>query len=149
MSTQAIENPAKEPFAVTVRKFVLLLLALGCLYLFVWLPWRPSRASFLVFLGFGMIQLAATYVSQFNPVDIPPLFMNSLVRVFVMLLAVAGLVVELILGFGGKPWWEALLLPLPPFLFASVFYRVHNPAPSFFTGVIALVVALLLRLLVK
>jgi hypothetical protein len=147
MRTQAIENPAKEPFAVTIRKFVLWLLAFGCLYLFVWVPWRPSRASFLAFFGFGMIQLAGTYVSESNPVDIPPLFMSSLVSLFVMLLAVAGFVVELILGFGAKPWWEALLLPLPPFLFASVFYRVHNPAPPLFTGIFALGVALMLRLL--
>jgi len=146
MGTHPSEQATKQPFAVTVRRFVLLLLALGLLYLLVWVPWRPSRATFLIFFGFGMIQLAATYVNEFNPADIPPLFMRSFVRVFVGLLAIAGLVVELVVGFRAKPWWEAVLLPLPPFAFASVFYRIHNPAPSFFTGVIALVMALLLKL---
>jgi len=146
MSGHASEQAVKQPFDVTVRKGVLLFLALACLYWFVWVPWRPSRVSFLVFFGFGMIQLAATYVNEFNPADIPPLFMSSLVRLFIRLLAVAGLVIELALGFGAKPWWEALLLPIPPFAFASVLYRIHNPAPSFFTGVMALVMALLLKL---
>jgi hypothetical protein len=145
-STHASEQAVKEPFDVTVRKGVLLFLAFACLYWFVWIPWRPSRASFLIFFGFGMIQLAATYVSEFNPGDIPPLFMSSFVSLFLMLLAIAGLVVELVLGFRAKPWWEALLLPLAPFAFASVMYRVRNPAPSFFTGVIALVMAVLLKL---
>jgi len=64
---------------VTVRRLVLLLLALGCVYLFVWVPWRPNRVSFLVFIGFGMIQLAGTYISEADRGtphfgDHPPLF---------------------------------------------------------------------------
>jgi hypothetical protein len=145
MSAQAIERAAKEPFAVKVRRFVLFLVAVCIIYFFIWVPWHTNRASFLIFCGFGAIQVAATYVNEFNPY-IPPLFMSSLVRVFVSLLAIAGLVFELVVGFGAKPWWEALLLPIPPFAIASIWFKSRNPAPPFFTGILALVVALLLML---
>jgi len=93
-----------------------------------------------------MVQLAATYTSEENPVDKPPLFMGNLPMVFIGLLALAGFVVELVVGFKAKPWWEALLLPIPPFAFASVWYKRHNPAPPFFTGIFALLLALLGKL---
>ncbi len=137
----------KEPLAVSVRRFVLFLIKLCILYFFIWVPWRTNRASFLLFFGSGMIQVAATYAQEWNPAVIPPLFMNSFMRLFVSLLAIAAFVVELVVGFGTKPWWEALLLPIPPFLIASVWYKGRNPAPPFFTGAIALVVALLLKIL--
>ena len=136
----------KEPFAVSLRRLALFIVELLILYFFIWLPWRPSRASFLLFFGAGMIQVAATYALEWNPAVIPPLFMNSLVRVFVGLLAITTFVIELVVGFGNKPWWEALLLPLPPLVIASVWYKSRNPAPPFFTGIIALLLAYLVTL---
>jgi hypothetical protein len=95
-----------------------------------------------------MIQVAATYAQEWNPAVTPPLFMNSLVRLFVGLLALALFVLELVVGFGAKPWWEALLLPVPPFMIASVWYKSRNPALPFFSGTIALVLALVLKALI-
>jgi len=147
MSTDANEALQKEPLAVSIRRFVLFLVELCILYVFIWVPWRINRASFLLFFGSGMIQVAATYAQESNPAVTPPLFMNALVRLFVGLLAVALFVFELVVGFGTKPWWEALLLPIPPFVIASVWYKGRNPILPFFSGVIALVLALLLKVL--
>ncbi len=143
MNTQATEQAAK---AVKVRQFALFVVEVCILYFLIWVPWRTSRASFLVFFGFGMIQVAATYANEFNPGVTPPLFMAVLMRVFVGLLAISGLVVELVIGFGAKPWWEALLLPAPPFVIASVWFKSRNPAPPFFAGIFGLMMALLLKL---
>jgi hypothetical protein len=147
MSTDSNSVLAKEPFAVRVRRLILLLVEICILYFFIWVPWRASRASFLLFLGFGMVQVAATYTNEWNPAVVPPLFMNRAVRVVVSLLGIAGFVVELVVGFGAKPWWEALLLPVPPFALASVWFKSRNPAPPFFAGAVALLLALLLKLL--
>ena len=141
-----------EPFAMTVRKFIVLLVVLCLGYFLIWLPWRNSRTDFLLFFGCGMIQLAATYTHDLrkdpaNYVLGPILFLNPFMYLFVSALAFVGLIFELTVGFNAKPWWEALLLPIPPFAFASVWYKRHNPVLPFFTGIIALVVALLLKFL--
>jgi hypothetical protein len=147
MSIDANEAPQKEPLAVSIRRFVLFLVELCILYFFIWVPWRTNRASFLLFFGSGMIQVAAIYAQEWNPGVTPPLFMNGLVRLFVGLLAVALFVFELVIGFGAKPWWEALLLPIPPFIIASVWYKSRNPSWPFISGTIALLLALLLKAL--
>lgn len=96
-----------------------------------------------------MTQLAALYTHDLRNSgmawDGPVFFMNPLVSAFVTLLGLGGFVAELVVGFGSKPWWEALLLPIPPFMFASVWYKRHNPVFPSFTGAFALVLALLLK----
>lgn len=98
------------------------------------------------------MQLAATYAQDLPKnsraaIDGPVLFLNPFVIVFVSLLGLVGFIIELKIGFGVKPWWEAPLLPIPPFAMASVWYRQHNPAPPFFTGLFALLLAIALKFL--
>ena len=142
MSPNANPVLPKEPPAVRMRRFVLFLVEMSILYFLIWLPWRTSRASFLLFFGFGMIQVSATYISESKSTT----WGDTLLSLFVMLLAVGGFIAELVVGFRGKPWWEALLLPVPPFALASVWFKSRNPAPPFFSGVPFLVLALLLKL---
>jgi hypothetical protein len=111
---ETMEDFPKDSGGVFLRRFVVFLLGLVLAYFFMWLPWRSSRADFLFFVGCGMIQLAAVYMAW----DAPPLFMNPFMSLCVSLLSLAGFVLELIVGFGAKPWWEALLLPIPPLMFA-------------------------------
>lgn len=91
-------------------------------YFFIWVPWRSSRANFLLFLGFGMIQIAGVYTQDLHDSvmawDAPPLFMNPFMFLFVSGLALLGFATELIVGARSKAWWEALLLPIPPFVLA-------------------------------
>jgi hypothetical protein len=138
----AEEVLTKQPFAVSVRRFILFLAELCILYFFIWIPWRPNRVLFLLFFGVGMIQIAATYAQENNPHK-PALFMGNIMILLVSILAVAGFIGELVIGFRAKPWWEALLLPIPPFMIASVWFRSRNPAPPFFIGILALFLALL------
>jgi hypothetical protein len=74
--------------------------------------------------------------------------MNPFVSLFVSGLALVGFVIKLKIGFGSKPWWEALLLPIPPFLFTGVvLFPRHNPVQPFFVGVAALLIALVLKIM--
>jgi hypothetical protein len=148
---EEVEDFPKDSGGVFLRRFVVFLLGLVLAYCFMWLPWRSSRADFLFFIGCGMIQLAAVYTHDLRARvmawDAPSLFMNPFMYLFVSLLSLAGFVLELMVGFGTKPWWEALLLPIPPFMFAGLWYTRHNPVFPFFTGVFALVLAFLLKFL--
>ena len=149
-------NPVREGFpkdssAVSVRGFVLFLLVIGMAYFFIWAPWRSSRANFLLFLGFGMIQIAAVYSQDLHDsvmaLDAPPLFMNPFMLLFVTGLALLGFAIELIIGARAKAWWEAVLLPIPPIVLASYCFRRTNPVPPFFVGLVALLVALTLKIM--
>lgn len=142
MSANANAVP-KEPPAVRARRFVLFLVEIAMLYFLIWLPWRTSRASFLLFFGFGMIQVSATYISESKSTT----WRDTLLSLFVMLLAIGGLIAEIMVGWHAKPWWEALLLPIPPFALASVWFKSRNPAPPFFAGIPFLALALLLKIL--
>lgn len=149
----------KDSFAVSVRRFVMFLLGIGLGYVFIWVPWRSSRVDFLLFYGFGAIQVSAMYTQELREsltardaqtlyvwLLRSPVFMNPFMSLFVSGLALVGFVVELKIGFGSKPWWQALLLPIPPFLFTGVvLFPRHNPVPPFFVGVAALLVALVLK----
>lgn len=144
-STPALHT---NPPSYALRRLVVFLVGLGALYLFAWVPWREHEAIFLLFVGAGMIQLSATYAQESNPAVIPPAFMGVFVRLFVAVVAVALLIAELAIGFEFKSWWEAILLPLPTFAVSGIWYKSHNPAPPFFSGLIALILALLVALLV-
>jgi len=50
-------------------------------YFFIWVPWRGSRVDFLLFIGFGMIQVAGFYVQDLAdnpmaPITGPLLFLK-------------------------------------------------------------------------
>ena len=91
-----------------------------------------------------MVQVSATYISETKSVTLG----DSLLSLFVMLLAIGGLIAELYVGWHSKPWWQALLLPVPPFCLASVWFKSRNPAPPFFAALPFLLLALLLRIFV-
>jgi len=40
------------------------LLMICIAYFFIWVPWRGNRVDFLLFIGFGMIQVAGFYVQD-------------------------------------------------------------------------------------
>jgi hypothetical protein len=136
--------PAKEPSAVKIRRFILLLVEMAVLYFFIYLPWRTIQANFLFFFGFGMIQVSATYISESKSTT----WGDTLLSLFVMTLAIGGFIAEIVVGWHSKPWWEALLLPIPPFALASVWFKSHNPAPPFFAALPFLLLALLLKIFV-
>ncbi len=136
--------PKKEPPAVNVWRFILFLVEIAVLHFFIWLPWRTSRPSFLLFFGVGMVQVSATYISETKDVTLG----DSLLSLFVMLLAIGGLIAELYVGWHSKPWWQALLLPMPPFFLATVWFKSRNPAPPFFAALPFLLLALLLKIFV-
>jgi len=145
-STNPTTTLHEATFAARVRRgrYVLLLVVLGMTYLFIWLPWKVSPISFFIFLGFGLIQTAGIYCQDNGPSrapDVPPLFLNRIVCVLVMILGLLGLISEFVIGFRSKPWWEALLLPVPPFIVTGIWFVRHNPAPPFFVGIAALVAA--------
>ena len=127
-----------------VRQFILFLVEIAALYFFIWLPWHTSRPSFLFFFGVGMIQVSATYISEAISVTIG----DTLLSLFVMLVAFGGLIAELYIGWHSKPWWQALLLPVPPFFLATVWFKSRNPAPPFFAALPFLLLALLLKIFV-
>jgi hypothetical protein len=148
----AIRGLTKDSFAIFVWRTIQNLLMVCMAYFFIWIPWRGSRAHFLLFIGFGMVQVAGFYVQDLgdNPmarITGPLLFLNPLMAIFVNGLGLVGFVVELIVGFGAKPWWEALLLPIPPYIFTLLFvFPRRNPAPPFFAGIFALFLALMLKI---
>jgi len=89
-------------------------------------------------------RVAGIYCQENGPSrspDIPPLFMNRIVCVLVMILGLLGLISEFVIGFRSKSWWEALLLPVPPFIVTGIWFVRHNPARPFFVGIAALVAA--------
>jgi len=145
------EGFPKDSFAVFVRRSYQNLLMICMAYFFIWVPWRGSRVDLLLFIGFGMIQVAGFYVQDLADNPMPPitgplLFLNPFMSFFVLGLGLLGFVVELIVGFVSKPWWEALLLPIPPYIFTLLFaFPRRNPAPPFFAGVLALLLALMLK----
>jgi len=57
-----------------------------------------------------------------------------------------GVVVELTIGFGSKPWWQALLLPIPPLLLAAYLFRRPSPVLPFFLGIAAVFLAIVLKI---
>lgn len=150
----------KDSVAVSVRRAILFLLAMSVAYFFIWVPWRSSRANFLLFLGFGMIQIAAVYTQDLREslkagdaqtlyvwLLRSPLFMNPFMSLLVTALALLGFATELIIGGRSKAWWEALLLPLPPIVLASYTFPRTNPVRPFFVGVGALILALVLKIM--
>jgi hypothetical protein len=147
----AHEGFPKDSVAVSVRRAILFLLAMSIAYFFIWVPWRSSPANFLLFLGFGMIQIAAVYTQDLRGSvmawDAPPLFMNPFMSLFVSGLALLGFATELIIGARSKAWWEALLLPIPPFVLASYTFPRTNPVRPFVVGVAVLLLALVLKII--
>ena len=73
--------------------------------------------------------------------------MKPVVFLLVSGLALLGFATELAVGARSKAWWEALLLPIPPFVFASYSFRRTNPLPPFFAGFVALLIALALKIM--
>ncbi len=147
----AHERLPKHSVAVSVRRAILFLLVMSIAYFFIWVPWRSSRANFLLFIGFGMIQIAAVYTQDLRGSvmvwDAPPLFMNPFMSLFVSGLALFGFATELIIGGRLKALWETLLLPIPPFILASYVFPRTNPVRPFFVGVAALILALVLKII--
>jgi len=147
------ERFPKDSFAVFVRRSCQNLLMICMAYFFIWVPWRGSRVDLLLFIGFGMIQVAGFYMQDLAdnpmaPITGPLLFLNPFMSFVVLGLGLVGLVVELIVGFVSKPWWEALLLPIPPYIFTLLFaFPRRNPAPPFFAGVFALFLGVVLKTL--
>jgi len=141
----------KDSVAVYVRRAILFLLVMSIAYFFIWVPWRSSPANFFLFYGFGMIQIGAVYTQDLREsvmaFDAPPLFMNPFVSLIVTGLALLGFATELIIGGRSKAWWEAVLLPVPPFVLASYTFPRTNPVPPFFVGIAALLLALVLKIL--
>jgi hypothetical protein len=142
MSADGTPALPKGTMPASIRRVVLFLVEIACWYGFVWVPWRVHPGIFLLFVGAGMIQTAATYTQEWNPAVTPPIFMSVIAKVIVGLFALGLLVTQIVVGFDMKPWWEALLLLVSPFLLSGLWYRNHNPAPPFFTGLAALVAAL-------
>lgn len=134
-----------------MRRAILFLLATSIVYFFIWIPWRTSRSNFLLFLGFGMIQIAAVYTQDLRGSamawDAPPLFMNPFVSLFVSSLAVVGLGTELVVGGRSKALWVALLLPFPPLALATYVFPRTNPVRPFFVGIVLLMLALVLKIM--
>jgi hypothetical protein len=155
------QNTLLDERAIMVRQISMTLIGLFLTYLFLWLPWQTNRSHFLLFFGAGLIQLSVIYMEDvrddpmgFRFAEPKPLFLsasllcvNNLVYLIVLALAIAGLVMELVVGFHGKPWWEAILLPVPPYLFGLlILFPRHNPAPPFIAGIAAFIIALGLKL---
>jgi hypothetical protein len=132
----------RKPFAVSFRRFVLLIFEIGILYFLVWAPWRTNPASFCLFFGAGMIQISATYVSELKSTTLG----DVLLSLFVMLAALGVLLAEFFIGWHSKSWWLALSLPILPFFLAAVWFKRHASAPPFFAGALLVVLALLLRI---
>jgi hypothetical protein len=145
------EGFTERGVAVFVRRASLFLLAIALAYFFVWVPWRSSRPNFLFFLGFGMVQIAAVYTQDLcgsaMAWDAPPLILNPFMSLLVSCLALVGLAIELVIAYASKPWWEFLLLPIPPFIFATYLFRRSNPIPPFVAGVFTLLIALYLKII--
>jgi hypothetical protein len=143
------EGLPKRSVAASVRRATLFLLAIALVYFFIWVPWRTSPSNFPLFLGFGMIQIAAIYTQVLRDGvmawDAPPLFLNSFMFLLVSGLALVGFVIGLLIGFKSKPWWEGLLLPIPPFVFATYLFRRPNPAPPLSVGLGTLLLSLILK----
>src|SRR5258708_17702367 len=104
---------SKGSVAASAWRTILFLSVISMAYFFIWVPWRSSRVKFLLFYGFGMIQIAAVYTQDLREsvmaFDAPPLFMNPFMSLFVTGLALLRFATGLIIGGRSKNWLEALL----------------------------------------
>jgi hypothetical protein len=100
---------------------------------------------YLIFcLGCGLLQTAASRTPEHaNVLDVPILFVNPRMHIFVQSLALASVIAELVLGFNLYRW-VGLVIWLPFIVIGNLVFPGKNPGPCFFVGILVVAVSSLL-----
>lgn len=98
--------------------------------------------KYIVFcLGCALIQDSYTKTQTIGgggsrALDMPMLFLDPKVTVFIMGLATISVLAEIVVGIWLVAWWAGLFFWIPALILVGLIVRTKNPAPSLFLGII-------------